>query len=119
MPTKPKTPSFKIKRRLVVPLLNRGMKENEELVVKSTGLIYTGQPQKGAKASDKPADLMPAVNAMTGEEGEIIVSAVVKSNLEEKYPDGDYVGRYFMITKQEKAKGRRYFNYTVDEVEPA
>lgn len=107
----------KVKRSLVLPLLNRGMKPGESLCVEITGPIYEGRPQKGAKANEKPADLAPCVNLETGEEGEIIVSAVVKSTLEDMFKNETYVGRWFMITKGEKKKGQRYFQYTIYELE--
>lgn len=112
-----KATAFKVKRKLVLPLLNAKQAIGVPLYIKADGAIYTGKPQKGAKEGEKPADLMPATNLETGESGEIIVSAVVKSALDEGYPDAGYVGLAFSITKGDKPKGKRYFQYTVDEVE--
>ena len=106
-----------VKKKLVQPLLNAKIAVGVTLYIKATGPMYVGKPQKDAKENEKPADLMPALDMRTGETGEIIVSAVVKSALEETYPDDGYVGHGFAITKLPKPEGKRYFQYTVDEVE--
>jgi len=117
MTTKAKAPQFKTKRKLILPLLNAKMEIGATIYVQATGPIYEGKPQNGAKEGDKPADLMPCTNLETGEAGEIIVPAVVKSVLEETFPDAGYVGHGFSITKGDKPKGKRYFQYEVDELE--
>ena len=107
----------KVKRQLVLPLLNRGMKPGDVLNIEITGEIYQGKPQKGAKPNEKPADLCAATNLATGELGEVIMSAVVKSTLEETYPNQGYIGLWFQISKGEKKAGTRYFQYAVNELE--
>lgn len=107
----------KVKRSLVLPLLNRGMKPGDSLYVEITGEMYEGRPQKGAKANEKPATLAPATNLETGEIGEIIVSAVVESTLNDMFPNQGYIGHWFEIAKGEKKAGQRYFQYTINELE--
>ena len=109
--------SPKVKQKLILPLLNAKMDVGDSIYIKATGKMYIGKPQKDAKEGQKPADMLPCINLETGEEGEIIVAAIVKSVLDEKFPDGKYVGKGFGITKGDKPKGKRYFQYMVDEIE--
>jgi len=110
----------KVIKRLIIPLLK--MVKGETIEVKLMGAIYTGKPQKDAKEGDKPADLCNVVNLDTGEEMQIIVPAVLKSNLEEQYPKQGYVDKCFAITKGEQKDskaggGRKYSEFTILEIE--
>lgn len=57
-------------------------------------------------------------NVETGEVHHLVVPAVVKSELEASYPDGAYVQKSFMLVKHEKKAGKRYYNYTITEIDP-
>lgn len=110
----------KVIKRLTIPLLK--MVKGETIAVKLTGAIYVGKPQKDAKEGDKPADLCNVINLDTGDEMQIIVPSVLKSNLEEQYPKQSYIDKCFEITKGESREskaggGRRYSEFTILEVE--
>jgi len=108
---------YKVKRQLILPVLR--MEQHTPIYVKITDAIYTGKQmeQTGKKAAEKPADLCHVVNLETGEEAMIIVPAILKSVLEEQYPEAGYVGCGFSITKGEKPDGKRYFKYNISELE--
>jgi len=106
------------RKRLLTPPLFK-LAEGITRVVKFTGEMYTGKPQKpkeGEKAKE-PAILAPCVNLEDGETGVIIISAVVKSVLSEEYPANKYVGLCFAITKLGRAAGKSYNTYKVEEID--
>lgn len=108
----------KVKKILTLPVFS--LKEvNTVIAVKILEPMYVGQPQKDAKEGDKPADLCHVINLDTGEMGQIIIPAMVKSKFEE-YPDNGYVGLCFELEnlgKVEGKGGRRYNDFRVLEVE--
>lgn len=109
--TKPFTP--KVKKKLVLPILP--LEQFKPVYVKVTASIYEGKTIEGTK--EKQADILPCVNLATGEEVHVLVPTVVKSVLEQTYRDSDYVGKGFEIVKGEQPEGKRYFQYTVNELE--
>lgn len=108
---------FKITKRLTKPLLKFVV--GQPRYVKIVSPIFLGKEMK-AKEGDKkrePAHLVEAINLETGEECQVITGAVVKSVLEESYPNQSYVGKGFAICKADKEAGKEYIRYTVDEIE--
>lgn len=65
-------------------------------------------------------DLMEVLDLATGELGQIIVNAVLKSNLEEKYPNNGYVDKMFLIRKLAAVKkgSRKYYTFEILEIKP-
>lgn len=106
-----------VKRKLILPVLK--MEQNKPIYIKVEDKVYVGKNINGTKADqkEKPADLCHVTDLETGEMMLIIVPAVVLSVWNEEYPNAGYVGLGFAITKGEKAKEKRYFQYTVDELE--
>ncbi len=76
------------------------------------GAIYVGK-----KIDDKKeaALLLPVTDLETGEQGLIIVGAVLKGLFDETYPDGSYVGKKFAITLRKRAD-KKYNTYDVTEI---
>lgn len=108
----------KIVKRLTFPLLK--LEEGKTVAVKVLVPMFVGKPQKDAHPGDKPADLVNVVNLDTGEEMQMIVNAILKSQWEENYPDATYVGKCFEITKGAKLatkSGRSVTAISVSEVE--
>lgn len=71
--------------------------------------------EKGAKEME-PATVCAVTDVVSGEQGNFVVPAVVKGNLDEKYPDQGYVGLIFQITHNGKRAGKRYADFTVLEL---
>ena len=87
------------------------MENNKEYYFKLQEPMYTGK-----KIGDKePATLLNVVDLETGEEGQIIVGAVLKGIMEESYPGQEYVGRCFEVVKFRDAK-HDYNTYNVTEI---
>lgn len=93
--------------------------EGEARHVKITAAMHIGKEQKADTDGKKrePAVLANCINLDDGAECQIIVSAVVKSTLNDEYPNDGYVGRCFAITKKSRVQGKQYFPYGVEEIE--
>ena len=113
-----KNTEFTVKRRVNVPLLKAVI--GEPIYVKILTPIYQGKdmPAQPGKKKMDPARLAKCVDLNTGELVEIIINAVLQSILVEEYPDNEYVGMFFQITKFAKATGKGYNPYVVNELEP-
>ena len=93
--------------------------------VKITDPIFKAKEQKlkeGEKEKDrkKAPMLFNVVNLETGEAMQVVVGAVVQSEITETYPKDSYVGLCFMITKLKKkdlSGGRGYFTYEISQIE--
>lgn len=108
---------FKRKRLLTIPVLKFAVGVTR--YVKITDAMHVGKPQKakeGEKAKE-PATLANCINLEDGEVCQIIVSAVVKSVLDDEYPAGVYVGKCFAITKGERNPGKQYNQFKIEEIE--
>jgi hypothetical protein len=109
-----KTFTPKVIKKLVRNVLR--MEQDKPVHFQVTGEVYKGK-ENPEKPNDKPADLCDVINMDTGEEMTVIVPAVLLSIWNEVYPEAAYVGKGFAVTKGEKPEGKRYFKYSVDEIE--
>lgn len=110
----------KVKKLLTVPLLKLAV--GEPRYIKVTAAMFIGKEIKSSRANAtpsnrEPATLVNAINLETGEECQVICSAVVKGNFEDKYPDNSYVGKCFALTKLERAAGKEYNGFKMEEIE--
>jgi len=108
-------PSFiKVKKVITLPLLK--FVTNKAIFVTIEEPMFKGREMPETKMD--PATLCNCVNLETGEQVQIIVSAVLESTFNEEYEDNSYVGKSFMIKKLPKAKSdAKYFPYSLAEVE--
>lgn len=109
---------FKVAKLVTLPLSKWKNDVPKFLLFESD--IFQGKElsvNKG-KTEEKPADLANCIDLMTGEQCQIIVGAVLKSTLEEEYPEGAYVGKAFQIT-QHRDTSKKYNTYSVAELEKA
>lgn len=82
--------------------------------------MHVGQRRvaRDGKPSDKePPTLVNALNLETGEEGQIILAAVLKQEITENYSADSYVGKCFEICKQKRKEGKQYDPYFIAEIE--
>jgi hypothetical protein len=116
---------YKIARRVTLPTINPKTNEpvvlriEDEMRISTYSKPQTAEDVKAAKPKEKPATICTVTNMETGEVALLLVSEVVKTNLEEHYPDGDYVGRVFGMQKLPKREGKRYFDFEITELELA
>jgi hypothetical protein len=110
---------FEVVRHVTLPLFKmedenfkyyfrfeKGIEQGRELAAsKRQRKVSEGSDQKEPLP---PPDLAEVTNLRTGELGQIIVNAVLKSNLEDTYPDAGYVGKSFQIQRLKSiARGSR------------
>lgn len=107
--------SPKIIKKVTMPLLKQQI--DVPIFVRVDGAIYVGKELKGDKAGEKPADIMHVTDLTSGEVMQYLVPSVVKSTLEEEYANEAYVGKCFALTKHNKKEGKRYFTFSIDEIE--
>lgn len=107
----------KVKNKLTLPQFKFVVDQPRYLRIE--GAIYLGKEMKPAEGKKpmEPAHLARVTDLETGELGEVIVPAVLKSTLEESMPNNAYVGKCFAITKQKRQEGKRYDKFGVDEIE--
>jgi hypothetical protein len=108
---------FKTKKVLTLPLFKLVVDTPSHF--KITGPMYIGKDMKQKEGDKKkePATLANVTNLETGEAGQFIVNAVVKSVLTDEYPNDAYVGKCFAITKQKRKEGKSYDPFNVVEIE--
>lgn len=110
-------------KRITMPTLK--LLPNVPAYVKITHPIFQAKEQKlkeGEKEKDrkKPPMLFNVINLETGEAMQLVVGAVVQSEIVESYPKETYVNKCFMIVKGKKkdlSGGRGYFTYEISEIE--
>lgn len=88
--------------------------------LKLTAPHFVGKQQKARAAGEavmEPATVVPAINVETGECVQVILGAALLSIIDEGYPNDGYVGKAFRVVKHDKAPGKRYFTYSVDEID--
>lgn len=69
------------------------------------------------QAKMAPADLMTIRGPHSEEPRTMIISAVMKSELEENYPKAGYIGKWFQATKIAPKNGKRYATFSLAEIE--
>jgi hypothetical protein len=111
---------FKVKKAVVRPLFK--WVNNIEKYFRMDSAIHQGAELSGQKpAADgtkrEPAFLAFVTDMETGEEGQIILGKVLRSTLDEHYPNDAYVGLCFAIEQVRDSK-KDYNTYNLSEIEP-
>ena len=111
---------FKVKKAVILPLFK--WTNNVEKYYRIDSAIFQGQELAAGKNDDpskprrEPAFLAFVTDMETGEEGQIILGQVLRSTLNEHYPDNEYVGLCFAIEQVRDAK-KDYNTYNLTEIE--
>lgn len=109
---------FKRKKLLTRPTLK--FSEGVPRYVKFESAMFKGKDTKEKKSDGtpkEPATVANVINLEDGSECQIIISAVVKSVLNEEYPNDAYKDKCFEITKQGKQPGKQYNGFNIVEIE--
>jgi hypothetical protein len=87
--------------------------------VKFEEAMHIGKDMKAKEGEKKkePATIANVIDLKTGEPAQIIANAVVKSVLNEYYPNDTYVGLCFSITKQKRVDGKQYDPFNIEEID--
>lgn len=114
------TPKFKRKRAVTLPTIK--FEYEKPVYVKILGEMHVGKVRlaRGQTEPDpdkKPPTLCHVIDLSTGEETQIILAEVLKSELSDAYPNHAYVGKGFEIVKQKRKEGKKYDPYMIAEIE--
>lgn len=107
----------KTKRLLTRPILKMIEGQARHILIEAPMYVGKEMKSKAGEKNKEPATLANVIDLETGEPAQIIVSAVVKSVLNEEYPNNGYVHKAFSITKQAKQPGKQYNPFSVAEIE--
>jgi len=118
---------FKVKSHVTVPLLKvpdngtpiyvtfdskiEKAKENESVRTRKANLAAAGEQVQEAP------HVARVINLETGEHQQIIVNSVLKTEIEDKYPDNGYIGVSFEIKKFKMQGGKKYATFQIAEIE--
>jgi hypothetical protein len=104
---------FQRKRSVTLPIFKFGA---TPLFLRFEGPIYQGERLESQKDMEPP-HLAKVVDLTTGEEGLIVVGAVLLSELDRAYPKDAYVGKSFEILKRKAETGKKYSLWSIYEIE--
>jgi hypothetical protein len=108
---------FTKKKFVTLPLIK--LADDTEYFFRFDGAIFKAddndRPRKESEPKEPPY-LAHVLNLETGEMGQIITPAVLKSELEKAYPKDSYVGKAFSLQRH-KVEGKRYSTWDIAEIE--
>lgn len=81
------------------------------------GVKREGRGSSEADKKKEPPTLARVINLDTGEEGQIILASVLKTELAEAYKNDSYVGKAFEMIKQKRKEGKQYDPYSLAELD--
>ena len=109
---------FKKTKTVTVPVLK--LMTNQPVYVKVESQMQISKQVAGTKVAGQamePATIMHCTNLDGDSECLLIVGKMLKSVIEESYPDNSYVGRCFEIVNHGKRGDKKYNAYSLCEVE--
>lgn len=123
----PEVKKFVAKRIASVTVELLKIKTGVEYYVKFTGPIHLGaemppdvkvDPKTGevTKEERKPANVAYVIDLETNQPRQIVVSAVMHSELDRSFPNDSYVGLCFAFMIR-KIEGKNYNGVTIDQIE--
>jgi hypothetical protein len=111
-------PKFKVLKNVTLPTLS--LKENEVAFVRFEEAIFVGkkvEPKAGDKEKAKePPHLVNVTDLETGELKTLILNTVLKSTIDEQYPERSYIKKAFRIAKLPKKAGKDYHGFQIQEI---
>lgn len=111
-----KAPTFKRVKQVTYATFK--VRAEEPRFFKFLGPIHVGNASTKAGSDGtpmKPANVALVTDMQSGEQGQIVVPAVLERILLDSYPGESYVGKCFEITKHQPAEGKRYSTFDVFE----
>jgi len=107
--------AVKYKTVKAVTVQSLSFKKVDELAFKVEAPMHVGNKIKEDEDKE-PAIIMRVIELESGALYDLIVPALLKTALEENYPDASYVGKSFVAVKRD-IPGKRYKGYDVSEIE--
>ncbi len=110
---------FRVKKKVTVPTLK--FPAGSRICIKILSPIREGRALTESRTGNPtnkmgPAQVMQVCNA-DGEVAQLVVAKVLQSELQENYPNDDYVDRWFVIRKVAAVGDKRYSTFEIDEIE--
>jgi len=113
------TTAFTPRRLKQVTFPTFKIRAEEPRYFKFSGAIHQGNAMAKAGADGtpmKPANIALVVDLTTGEQGQIVIPAVLERVLMDSYEGDSYIGKGFEIVKHAPADGKRYSTFDVNEI---
>lgn len=107
----------KRKKLLTRPVLKWEVGKPRFIKIETAMHIGKEMKEKAGEKKKEPATLANVIDLSTGDLAQIIVNAVLKSVLNEEYPNDTYVGLCFSVTKQARVQGKQYDPFSIEEIE--
>lgn len=107
----------KVKRNLTPPVLK--LVEDVPVYVQILAPMYIGKSiaAKPGEKEKEPATIIDCANLETGEVCQIVANTVLRSTLNETFPNDGYVDHRFSICKKSKQPGKQYNKFEILELE--
>jgi hypothetical protein len=104
-----------IKRHVSIQVLS--FPNGSSLIFRALSPIYKGKEIKGEGAKRKSQVDLLNIQSVAGSVRCLVLGAVLKSEIEENYPTGGHIGRWYYVTKHQPKPGQDYATYTIAEIE--
>lgn len=116
------TEAFEVVKHVTLPLIKFGADplflrfDGKIHKAKETGKGRSAKNEDGTTKVMEPPMLAEVTDMVTKRKGQIIVNEVLKSELNDGYPNESYVGRIFRVAKLPIQGGKRYATFELTEV---
>ncbi len=114
---------FEVVTYVTLPLLKISEDPDKPTFIKFLTVIEPGKELEGGRkqknaegAPMAPPDVAEVIDLRTNQPAQILVNAVLKSNLVAKYPESGYVGRCFQLRRFKPDAKKRYFSFEILEI---
>lgn len=108
-------PKFTVKKHVTLPQLSlKSIKEGDQVFIRFEGKYETKKQTENGE--EKEITVATVTNLETGELQHFVVPTVIKANFDEHYENDGYADKCFMFEKGAKPAGKRYFNWTIQEI---
>ena len=109
---------FEVVAYVSVPMLStREVPPGRSMVCMIADLMHEAPLIEGVKPKYENSPLyICTIKALNGEARVLPCSKVFRQEMEAKYPNGSYVGKWFQITRMPKKEGKNYWTFAIAEV---
>lgn len=121
----PEAPAFRFRvaQRVTVPLLSMKDLFEVPVYIRVETEFKKADPVKASKNDDdspkqEPPIICRVTNLETGELNDFIVPVVLRSELEENYPNAGYIGKCFEVIKRKLDGTKKYNTFSITEIVP-
>lgn len=113
----------KVVKRVTIPVLSLPENKPAKFVCKFVESAREGkEPKEGSKGVRMGKAWISIIDVINGETMELerrslVMAEVLRSELNDNYPDGDYAGKWFLLEKIPPRDGKRYSTWGILEIE--